>query len=218
MKQFVLLFIALTALSCNDEPKVPENFDYGTANNGVYTNNYFNLRLEYDPSWNVQSKQQMDEISELGRELVNDDNLKKALKASEINNASLFMAYKYPEGTFIDYNPSFSLIAENVKNAPMVTSGKDYLIEAQKIMKQTQVNYDFDFDMERKQIGPHTFDVLNATGNYLDNEYQQQFMATITKDFCLLVVLSYKTEAQLAELESILGTLVFTDGKSKKKL
>lgn len=217
MKKLVLLICVLTAVACKTEKGMPENFDYGSVENNVYVNDYFKMRLPFDPSWDVQSKEERDDISNLGKDLIEDDNLKRSIDASEISNASLFTAFKYELGTTENYNPSISIIAENVNQFPHVKRGRDYLEEAKKMMDQMVLDYTFDFQDEPKLIGNQSFDILNVDVDYYRSTFHQQYMSTITKGFSLLLVISYETEAQREELEALVDTVVFSEGMSKKK-
>ncbi|WP_298900720.1 hypothetical protein [uncultured Psychroserpens sp.] len=215
----ITMALTLTLVtSCKTEsPGLPESFDYGKVENGVYTNDYFKMRVPFDTSWDVQSEEERKEISEYGKELVEDEDLKRAIDASSINNASLFTAYQYELGSTLGYNPSISIIAENVSQHPQVKHGQDYLKEAQKIMEQMQMDYTFNYLDAPKTIGNHSFDMMNVDVDYLGSEFHQQYMATITKGFCLLLVISYDTDEQREELEAMVNRIVFTEGQSKKK-
>lgn len=218
MKKLLLLFIVLTTIACKTEQKMPENFDYGSVENSVYTNDYFKMRVPFDESWDVQSEEERKEITELGKDLIEDESLKRSVEASEINNASLFTAYKYEVGSTMDYNPSISIIAENINQFPHVKRGRDYLDEAQKVMEQMQLTYRFDYEEKPRNIGGQSFDQLNVEVDYLGSTFRQQYMSTITKGFSLLIVISYDTDAQRDELEALVNTIIFSDGVSKKKV
>ena len=218
LKVITLVLILALATSCKTEaPGIPESFDYGKVVNGVYSNDYFNMRVPFDDSWDVQSEEERKEISDLGKELVEDEDLKRALDASSINNASLFSAYKYEVGSNLGYNPSISIIAENISQFPQIKHGSEYLKEAQKLMAQMQMDYTFNFVDTSKNIGHHSFDIMEVDVDYLGNSFHQQYMATITKGFCLLLVISYDTDEQRKELEALVDDIVFVEGKSKKK-
>lgn len=217
MKNLCLLFIILTSISCKTETQMPENFDYGTVVNGEYINAYFKMRVPFDTSWDVQSKEEREEITEFGKDLIEDEDLKRSLDASEISNASLFTAYKHELGTSIDYNPSISIIVENLKDFPDVKRGRDYLEEAKKMMQQMQLEYAYDFQEEPKIIGNQSFDVLIVDVTYLGTQFRQHYMAAITKGFSLILVISYQTDSQREELETLIDSIVFTEGVSKKK-
>jgi hypothetical protein len=196
---------------------MPENFDYGSVENGVYVNDYFKMRLPFDASWDVQSKEEKEEITELGKDLIEDQNFKRSIDASEISNANLFTAFKYELGTTENYNPSISVIAENINQFPHVKRGRDYLDEAKIIMEQMALDYTFSYQDNPKILGNQSFDILNVEVDYFGSTYHQQYMSTITKGFSLLLVISYESDAQREELEALVDNIVFSEGLSKKK-
>ncbi|WP_299337419.1 hypothetical protein [uncultured Psychroserpens sp.] len=217
MKKLLFLFLALSTFACKTEPQMPENFDYGSIENSVYTNNYFNMRFPFDESWDVQSKDEIQNIMDSGEDIITDDRIKRAIKASEVNTANLFVAYFYELGSVFTYNPSIIIVAENIKMFPQVTRGSDYLVEAKKILKGTSLGYEFEMGTEPKIIDGKSFDIMNVTGNYMGNQFSQKYMSTITKGFSLSFILSYNSDDQLNQLMEAINKMSFTDGKSKKK-
>lgn len=217
MKKLILSFTILTLFACKTEQRMPENFDYGSIENGVYANDYFQMHFPFDDSWDVQSQDEVENIQDLGQDIITDENIKRAIKASEINTANLFVAYVYEFGSTMDYNPSLMIVAENIKMFPQVKRGRDYLIEAQKILNGTSLNYSYDMILEPKVINGKSFDVMNATGSYLGNEFKQKYMSTVTDGFCLSIIISYDTDNQRELLEKALEQMTFNTAKSKKK-
>ncbi|WP_047550009.1 hypothetical protein [Psychroserpens sp. Hel_I_66] len=217
MKKLILLFVVIISFSCKNETAIPENFDYGTIEDGVYTNDYFKMRFPFDASWDIQSKEEMKEIADSGTEMLTDEKTKRAVKATEINSANLFSAFKYETGFEEGYNYSILIVAENTKMFPQVKRGSDYLKEAKKMMTQTVINYEFDNDFETKAIGGKSFDVMNVTGDYLGGFFKQKYMTTIVNGFSFSIIISYDSNEQLQELEALIDGIIFYDSQSKKK-
>jgi hypothetical protein len=124
------LLLTITAIGCKTQDK-PIDFDYGHIENSKYINSYFDFEITIPTDWIVQSKEQMDNLSKTGAELVagDDSKLKAVVKASEINTANLLAVYQYERGSAVEYNPSFMLVAENIINAPGIKTGSDYLFQ-----------------------------------------------------------------------------------------
>ena len=119
MKKIILSCCAvLLLLSCKDDVKIPENFDYGKIENGVYDNKFFNFELAFNDQWSVQTKEQMHQMSENSRNTMagNNQNLKNTLQASQINVADLFSIFKFPVGSVTGGNASLIINAENWKS------------------------------------------------------------------------------------------------------
>nr|WP_321221783.1 hypothetical protein [uncultured Psychroserpens sp.] len=216
-KNIILLVTIVCFISCNEDKKMPENFDYGTIENGIYTNDYFKFRLDFDESWNIQTQEQMNETAQYGAELITNDNVKAAIKATEVNTANLFSAYRHPLEQSIEYNYSIVVLAENTKMYPRVKRGSDYLDEARKLMSQTVVDYEFEDNYTTRTIGDQTFDVMTVTGDYMGISFRQEYMTTIINGFSFSIILSYDTDQQRQSLQNLIDKMSFNASKSKKK-
>lgn len=220
LKKFIFLLVTIVFLSCiNETKKLPENFDFGSIENYKYINNYFNLQIRFDSIWIVQTQQQMNSIVKAGNELLNDnDNLKDAVKASQVNSAYLFTIFKFEHGTVTKYNPSFMVIAENTKMYPDIERGRDYLFEAQKFLNQTKIDYTFDMDIEEKNISNKNFDVMYAETNLMGMKIYQDYFSTVNKGFSLSFIISYSNEEEKKELYKIIKNINFGSMKKPRKI
>jgi hypothetical protein len=218
LKKLILFLVVVTSFfGCKEEQKMPENFDFGSIEHGVYSNNYFKFILPFDESWNIQSLEQMNETAQIGADLITNDTIKAAVKATEVNNANLFAAYRYPLAEAIEYNYSIIVVAENTKMFPNVKRGSDYLDEAKKLMVQTAVDYEFEEDYTSTTIGDQTFDIMYVSGGYMGNYFKQEYMTTILNGFSFSIILSYDTDNQRQSLQKLLDGMTFNRSKSKKK-
>ncbi|GAL85575.1 conserved hypothetical protein [Sporocytophaga myxococcoides] len=190
-----------------------KNFDYGTLkDDSIYTNSYFNLKMDIPSSWHVQSKEEVKQIMKSGENLVtgDDEKLKALVKAAEITTANFLTVLKYERGAPVDFNPSFILMAENISSSPGIKSGADYLFHTRKFMKQTQLNYKLtDEDFKSEVFGGKTFHKMHAEIDYSGVLIQQDYYATIINGFCLSFISSYIDEEQNAELLKIIGSMQF---------
>lgn len=147
MKKIIYLLIVTILFSCsNQNKKLPDNFDFGKTENGSYKNDYFDMKVLFNPNWIVQDKQEMNNLAKIGNDLVfgDDENLKSMVKASQVNTAYLLAVFKHEVGAAVEYNPSFMIVAENTKNFPGIKNGEDYLFHAKNLLKQTQIPYSFE--------------------------------------------------------------------------
>ena len=208
-------FIILTVLtlSCSTNNK-PENFDYGKVENNKYSNSFFEFSMDLPADWIVQTKEQTENLAKMGQELVagDDKNIKAALKASEINSANLLAVFKYEVGAAVEYNPNFMLVAENLKNAPGIKTGSDYLFQSRKILKQSQVQYEhIDETFEKVIINNNEFYLMNAHLNYMGLSIKQVYYSTILNGFCLSAIISFIDDEQRKDLELILKSMEFKE-------
>jgi hypothetical protein len=206
----LVVSLALLFLSgCNGKTKA---FDYGRVENGKYINAFFNFELTLPQGWVVQTKEQMDNISKVGKDMIagDDQGMKAMLDAAEINSANLLALFKYEVGAAVAFNPSFMMVAENLKNAPGVKNGGDYLYHTREILKQARIQYQFTEDeFETKKIDGQEFYVMNTSFNYMNRTVQQSYYSTIRSGFCISAVISYLDDEQKNELEAVAGSIMF---------
>jgi len=210
MKKIIYLFILTLFLSCSDQKKdLPENFDFGKTENGFYKNDYFDMEVMFNPDWIVQDKQAMNNLVEVGSDLVTGDNenLKSIVKYSQVNTAYLLAVFKHELGAAVEYNPSFMIVAENTKNFPGVKNGKDYLFHAKKLLKQTQLSYLFEKEVFGKKIGNSLFHIMETKLDYMGTVITQEYISTVNKGFSLSFIISYATEEEKNELYEVIDNI-----------
>jgi len=224
MKKILTLLIVFSSLSClNQEPtnKIPENFDYGKSEGNVYKNSFFDMVVPYNETWNVQSKQEFKELTDQGADLVygSSPDIKEAYKkAADVTAANLFAVFKYQEDTDadIDFNPSFLMMAENLKGVGNVKTAKDYLILSKDMLKRADVNYIIDDNITTKTIDGVEFSILKVKLDYVLDNIEQEMYATIKNGFCLFMTISYTNETDKKELNAMINNVRFNVSKKGK--
>ncbi|HLF35805.1 MAG TPA: hypothetical protein VI583_16295 [Cyclobacteriaceae bacterium] len=189
-----------------------QDFDYGRIKNNSYQNKYFNFEMKIPSGWVVLTKEQADELTKAGQEMVagDDEKLQAVMKASEINTANLLAVYQFELGSPVDFNPNFMIVAENIKNAPGIKKGSDYLFQSKRILEQGQFKYDYlspDFELEN--INGTEFYKMIAKLNYMGLEIEQVYYSTVLKGFSFNVIISYTSEEQKEILLAALNTMTF---------
>ncbi len=210
MRKFLYLALLFAALGCtNEENKIPEEFDFGVTESGIYKNAYFDMEIAFDSNWVIQDKKQINALLDTGKDLIigDDENLKAVVEAAEVNSAYLLTIFKHEVGAAVDFNPSLIVIAENTKNAPGIKTGEDYLFHTKKLLSQTQMEYYFEKDVYEKTIGRSTFHVMQAKLDYLDQTIIQEYITTVTKNFSLSFIVSYTTEEERNELYEVIDNI-----------
>jgi len=186
-----LLFLTALITSCNSSGK-PKNFDYGHIENNKYLNSFFGLELSLPNDWIVQSKEQTENLAKMGKDLVagDDKNMKAVINAAEINSANLLAIFKHEVGTAVDYNPNFMLVAENLKNAPGIKNGSDYLFQSRQLLKHSQIQYDYiDENFKKEIINNQEFYLMNCSLNYMGLNINQRYYSTIQNGFCISAII-----------------------------
>ena len=214
MKNAITLLLFITALAftgCKDKPIAEEEgFDYGTVANNKYTNKFFDIEMDVPAGWDVQSQEQRDAIMQEGQKLAAGDNqlMKAKIKASEINSANLLTVYQHKMGETADYNPSFMLVAENLKKFPAIKSGNVYLDNAKKLLTTSALNIThIDDNYGHKNLRGLDFYIMNVTMNVNGVLVYQLYMATVKDGFALGFIYSYGNEEQKRDLEKVASSI-----------
>jgi hypothetical protein len=213
MRLITSLLVILLFVGCKQSAKIPDDFDYGKIESGIYKNNYFDFELPVPANWSVQNKEQVEQIKKLSEDMIGEKNkdLASQLKASEINYASLLTVFKYALDSAVagEFNPSFALVAENLKNAPTIKSGKDYLVQAQTLMRQSGLTYSFEPGFSSERLGNKDFDRMNVVMTVRGVDVQQSYYAILDKRFALAIVVSYGNDEQKQALKEVVSKIKF---------
>jgi len=213
MRWWLFFLLAIVLLSCNDSNKIPKNFDYGKIENGVYRNSFFDFELPIPADWNVQNREQMDQIGEEGRKIISEHNkeLSEKIKASEISSATLFYVFKYRDDTITgQFNSSFGMVVENLGKFSRVRNGKDYLENAKALMERSGITYHFAPSFKTERLGNKDFTLMELTARYKgDIDVSQLYYCYVEKRFAVSQVASYGNDEQKTELLKILSNIHF---------
>lgn len=207
----VFLTLILFVSSCTQNVK-PKKFDYGHIENNKYLNSFFGLELTFPEDWIVQTKEQTDNISKMGKDLIAGDNknLKAVINASEVNSANLLAIFQYEVGAAVDYNPSFMLVAESLKNAPGIKTASDYLFQVRKLLKQSQFQYsNIDDEFKKEIINNQEFYSMNCSIDNLGYKINLVYYSTIKDGFCLGAIISFINDEQKNSLVKVINSMKF---------
>ncbi|RXJ50278.1 hypothetical protein [Gelidibacter gilvus] len=210
MKKIILSFcVVLLLSSCKDEVKIPENFDYGKIESGVYDNKFFNFELAFNDQWSVQTKEEMQQMSENSRNTMAGDNqnLKSTLQASQVNVADLFSIFKFPVGSVTGGNASLIINAENLQSFPNVKTPRDYIMSARQLLDQTSLTLIYKKEPYTKTIGGKQFIGMEIFNQ--DYNLTQDYFVTLRNGFAISMVLSYDNAEDQQELYKMLDTIKF---------
>jgi len=211
MRLSIFIFLMITAAACQHSSKIPDNFDYGKMENGVYTNNYFDFEIPVPDKWTVQTKEQVQQLRKQGEDSAYGDNaeLKTKIKAADIQTAILLTVFKNKTDSAINgFNYSFIILAENLDNSGE-KEGKDYLAHAKEIMKQSNVSYQFSPEFYSEKIGNKKFDGMDVSLIANADNVQQSYYSRIDRNFALSFIISYASNEQKTELKNIINKIRF---------
>ncbi len=184
-------------------------FDYGTVENNVYTNSYFNLTMTIPSTWVIQSKGLTDTMvsKTINKMLQKDPSLKPIFKAQDIKDAVLIMANRYKMGAAVEFNHGIILMAENIMKFPEIETADQYLKQVKALLHRTKPEYVLDKKISKTVVNGITFYALKATipGAI---EINQIYYSTLIKGFSLSFIVTYNTNKQKKESLKILNTLL----------
>lgn len=206
-----VLFFAILISGCKVET-TPDNFDYGKVEGNKYVNSYFDLEMDVPADWFVQSQEQMDNITRVGKDMVagDDENMKAIVKASDVNTANLLGVFQHEYGSAVQFNPNFLVIAENVKAAPGMRTGSDYLFQSRRLLTQSQFQYDrIDESFEKETINGTDFYKMNAEVSLMGITIRQIYYSAILKGFSFNVIISYSSDEQKDALLKVINSMTF---------
>ncbi|MEM1058220.1 MAG: hypothetical protein AAGK14_03150 [Verrucomicrobiota bacterium] len=191
-------------------PSAAKEIGYGEQKGRGYTNAYFGMSAEMPEGWYIQDKEQNQELLELGGEaLAGDDaNMKRMLKATELQTVPLFATFEHPPGAPVPVNNSVISVAERVGGLPGINSGQDYLYHAKQLLLQASVGYK-EVDQGTTTIGGRSFDTLTM---HLDNGGStiiQDYYSAIVRDYALCFVTTYVDDEGKAKCQQVLETVAF---------
>jgi len=205
----VKILTLITLSGCNSNKKI---FDYGLVKNDIYYNSFFGLEVHLPSNWSIRTKEQLQNLAESGKNLLagDDKNMKTIVNAVDVDNAILLGVSEYEVGAAVKYNPSLMLSVENLKNSPGVKTGSDYLYHCRKLLKQSQIQYDYiDEEFKKEVIGNQDFYLMNASINIMELNVNQIYYATIRNNFCLTVIISFIDDEQKDDLDRIVKSMKF---------
>jgi len=139
-----------------------------------------------------------------------DENLKAIVKASDVNTANLLGVFQHEYGSAVQFNPNFLVVAENVKAAPGMRTGSDYLFQSRRLLTQSQFQYDrIDETFEKETINGTDFYKMKAEVSLMGITIRQIYYSTILKDFSFNVIISYSSDEQKDALLKVINSMTF---------
>jgi len=208
MRIFILVLCLVAMMACRHSSKIPDDFDYGKIENGVYNNNYFQFKIPVPENWAIQTREQVYQLQNQNGETspANSSELRSTIKAADVQATILLTVLKNkPENSLNEFNPSFIILAENLVGSTSMKTGQDYLDHAKAIMKQSNLDYQFAPDYYSEKIGNRKFDAMNIT---LDS-VQRTYYSMINRNFALSLIISSRDDQQKQELKNVINKIRF---------
>ncbi len=205
---FILILAIVLAVGCAPSA---DKVTIGKLDGTVYTNDYFNLKLELPAEWHVATEEEKAMLTNAGADIVggDNDNLKKQLDLSKEKTLNLVFAFQHTLDYTEGFNPNFMCIAENLGLAGFaVKNGEDYLNATRSLIEQSQLPYSFE-EIGTETIGGKEFYVMPTSIDVGGLIISQKYYSAVQKGYALNFITSYSSEEELATVSNILGTVKF---------
>jgi len=200
---FILIVAALFAACSSGKKNLPEDFDFGTVENNVYKNAFFNFEITIPNGWHVQSQEEAKQLMQIGVDAIAGENrsLRRTLKASEVNSANLLTSFKYDVDAPVSFNPSIIIMGENLNNFPGIKTGKDYWFHTRNLLLQSGMYSEIDENGEWIKLSGQDFYVANAYIEFPLFSMKQTLYSAIVNHFAIAVIISHKYGDKESETE-----------------
>jgi len=194
-----------------------ELIDLGTITDSIYQNRYFGFTLVLPDGWFVQNRAGLEEIQELGKDVLSGDdkNLKSFFEAEEQNSVNLLGIHQHPPGAPVDFNPTLLCVAEKTRQFPGITKASDYLFHAKRTLQMGAIEVRFPKDIYAMEIGGLSFDTLDIELQFGTKTVNEKMLATLIKGYAVTFIIVFDTDVHYDMLINILDSVRFTPSHSR---
>jgi hypothetical protein len=177
----------------------------------TYTNEFFQMTVQKPEGWYAQSQEEAVETQKQGGKMLagNDKNLKAMMEAAEDTTTQIFGFFEVPMGTPGKLNPNVLSAAENIKAAPGIKTGCDYIAATKEIIKKSQMNYEFEDKCGTKTVNGTEFGVVNAQLKVGEQVVKQRYYAIIRGRHAISVIETYFDAESEAKVNKVIESVKF---------
>lgn len=207
MRRFTFLFLMVLIFGCNQAPKIPDDFDYGKTENGIYKNEFFDMEVDIPDAFRFQTREQMEEVLNQGQKNLEKSNkeLASKMKVNRVSTAMLLMLVKKKPDPGMNF--SFMIMAENINTLLSIKTSLDYLDRLKKSNEQVGILCQPDYTV--REIGGRAFDVLKAVNTTGGRDIKLAYHVRVIKGFVLVIISAFDTEKQEQESFEVLQNIKF---------
>jgi hypothetical protein len=209
--------------SASKEESKPQNdsagIDSGTFSQDVYVNRFLGIRYQAPPGWTPHGEETQKEIMAVGKSLVDQNTSTGKIVAarSDERTHQLLTLFQYPLGTPGVDNQLVQIMAEDVRFAPGIKSGRDYLLNVERVLKLMKTMPKFDEEPKEVTYGAKSMYCMNITTNMPSKTVYQAMVATVLKGYAVsFAFTSYSIEAR-DQLVRTIESLRFDDSEEVTK-
>jgi hypothetical protein len=176
----------------------------------TYRAEVIGLTVTAPDGWYVADSEVTKKLMDVGKEVSTsgmDARSKAAMSASLARTASIFTFFQHPPGAAVDSNAGVTALTENVAIAPGIKTGQDYFFHARQLMGQSGMPTKVAEGYKARQIGGQRFDRMDVEAETPNGAVLQRYFAARHREVVLVIIQSYKTEAELATLDKVLDSI-----------
>lgn len=193
--------------------------DVGTVEGNLYKNKFFGLQYQFPEGWTPHGEETKKHLMEIGRNAVSGNNALEngAYQDAEKRTLVLLSVFRYPLGTPVDNNDSIQLLSEDVRFAPGVKSGREYLQLMAGSLKRSNLPIEFQGEPTTATAAGQTFYRQDILLTVRGKSVYEAFVVSIVKEHALSFVFVGSSEQSRDDLAKTLETLRFSQQISAEK-
>ena len=196
-----LIFIVLLASCQNGRQPAKEKYSVGTLTDSIYTNEYFNIKLNIPIEWHVYPRELYDRFSEKGKEY---NQSGESVEESDniLVNLLMISDKSIADSSFI--RQTIMLNAEKPVNKNEYSSDLDFLKRTKNEMIKYELPITFTMGIDTITISGKNFTSFHAEFQTEKGIIHQDYMTRKENDFYINIALSYSDSTQRNDLIGLL--------------
>ncbi len=188
-----------------------EQISQSTFNGSTYTNTYFGFNITIPSGWTVNSKEQRDSLMAVGRRMFsNDPNAQKAYDELLLTSSCILYCSRAAIGTKTEANTSLIIIAEDLKNSPGITDGKEFLSCFKDEMDKTDIKVKSN-NISSIHVDGKDIYYSEIKTKYLSVIVKQIDFAFIVKRYAIGITITYTDDKDFSTLVTAVKSLHFSN-------
>ena len=162
-------------------------FDPGTFSQDVYVNHFFGIRYQAPAGWTAHGEETRKEIMAVGKSLVDQNTTSGKVVAarSDERTHQLLTLFQYPLGTPGVENQLVQIMAEDVRFAPGIKSGREYLLNVGRVLKLMKTMPEFDEEPTEVIYGGKSMYRMDIATKTTSKTVYQSMIATMLKGYAV---------------------------------
>ncbi len=183
--------------------------DLGIIEGSTYKNNYFGFGMEIPYRWNAQDKKARQKIKESDAAAGQEKYINAFMTETRLERVTLLTAFRHQAGSTEHFNANMICAIEKMENLDGIKTAKDYLCQAKTFLSTSSPPPEFPLEIYKKPFDGVVFDVLYMQTVLPDETVKQNCYSTIIKGYALSFFISYTTENELTDLNSLMNSIKF---------